>query len=93
LRRGWRETSHIVGANLFGLALLFVVDAVYQGAPALAHAGRFATFAALLGIAVTALFVAGLLERRHAMILNVGVDSLLVIGVYVAGIAVLYGLK
>jgi len=49
--------SDIFGAKLFGLALLFVVDAVYQGDPALAHAGRFATFAALLGIAVTALFI------------------------------------
>ena len=85
--------SDIFGANLFGLALLFVVDAVYQGEPALADAGRFATFSALLGIAVTALFIAGLLERRHAMILNMGVDSLLVIGVYLSGITVLYGLR
>jgi len=37
--------------------------------------------------------LAGLLERRHAMILNMGVDSLLVLAVYAAGIAVLYGLE
>jgi len=85
--------SDIFGANLFGLALLFVVDAIYQGEPALAAAGRFATFAALLGIAVTALFIAGLLERRHIMVLRMGVDSLVVIGVYVAGLTVLYTLK
>jgi cation:H+ antiporter len=85
--------SDIFGANLFGLALLFVVDAIYQGEPALAAAGRFATFAALLGIAVTALFIAGLLERRHIMVLRMGVDSLVVIGTYVAGLTVLYTLK
>lgn len=85
--------ANIFGANLFGLALLFVVDAVYRGGPVLAGAGPFATFAALLGIAVTALFIAGLLERRHAMVLHMGVDSLTVIAAYLAGVAVLYTLK
>jgi len=85
--------SDILGANLVGLTLLFVVDAVYRGGPALAEVERFGTFAALLAIAVTALFVAGLLERRHAMVLRMGVDSLAVIGTYLAGVIVLYRLK
>lgn len=85
--------SDIFGANLFGLTLLFVVDAVYRGEPVLTQASRFATFAALLGIAVSTLFIAGLLERRHAMVLRMGIDSLIVIGTYVAGIIVLYTLK
>lgn len=85
--------SNIFGANLFGLALLFVSDAVYSGGPILNEAGTFATFAALLCIAVSALFIAGLLERRHAMILHMGVDSLIVIGTYLAGVGVLYTLR
>lgn len=85
--------ANIFGANLLGLALLFVVDAVYAGKPVLAEAGPFATFAALLGIAVTALFLAGLLERRHRMLLRMGVDSLAVLGTYGLGIAILYRLR
>ncbi len=85
--------SDIFGANLFGLALLFLVDAIYQGEPALAAAGRFATFASLLGIAVAALFIAGLLERRHIMILRMGLDSVFVLIVYAAGVSVLYTLR
>jgi cation:H+ antiporter len=85
--------SNIFGANLFGLALLFLVDALYDGEPVLAHAGHFATFAALLGIAVTALFIAGLLERAHRMVLHMGVDSLIVLGTYFAGLALLYQLR
>ncbi|KON81419.1 hypothetical protein PA01_07200 [Azoarcus sp. PA01] len=54
---------------------------------------RFATFAAILAIAVTALFIAGLLERRHVMILRMGGDSLLVLAIYVAGLTVLYTLR
>jgi cation:H+ antiporter len=85
--------GNIFGANLLGLALLFVVDAVYREGPVLAEAGRFATFAALLGIAVTALFIAGLLERGHRMVLRMGTDSLVVLGTYLAGVAVLYQLR
>ncbi|WP_332674553.1 sodium:calcium antiporter [Aromatoleum sp.] len=85
--------SDILGANLVGLTLLFVADAAYRGGPVLAQVDRFGTFAALLAIAVTALFIAGLLERRHAMVLRMGVDSLAVIGTYLAGVVVLYRLK
>ncbi|MCK0509872.1 hypothetical protein [Aromatoleum buckelii] len=54
---------------------------------------HFATFAAILGIAVTGLFIAGLLERRHVMILRLGSDSLLVLAIYAAGLTVLYTLR
>jgi cation:H+ antiporter len=85
--------GNIFGANLLGLALLFVVDAAYREGPVLSAAGGFATFAALLGIAVTALFLIGLLERGHRMVLRMGADSLLVLATYCGGIAVLYQLR
>jgi cation:H+ antiporter len=93
LRRYAMAISNIFGANLFGLALIFLADAVYDGGPVLAYAGRFSTFAALLGIAVTAIFTAGLLVRGHRMILRLGLDSLAVILVYFSGVAVLYALR
>lgn len=83
----------ILGANLFGLALLFVVDIAYTNGPVLSQVGAFSTFAALLGIAVTALFVAGLLERSHVKIMRMGVDSVVVLVTYAAGIVFLYGLR
>jgi len=83
----------ILGANLFGLALIFVADLAYTSGPVLAEVGAFSTFAALLGIAVTGLFVAGLLERSHFRIMRMGVDSLAVLGTYAAGLVVLYGLR
>ena len=83
----------ILGANLFGLALLFVVDIVYTNGPVLAQVGAFSTFAALLGITVTALFVAGLLERSHVKIMRMGVDSIVVLVTYAAGIVFLYALR
>jgi cation:H+ antiporter len=85
--------GNIFGANLLGMAMLFIVDAVYRDGPVLAVAGRFATFAAVLGILVTALFLVGLLERGHRMVLRMGIDSLLVLATYGAGIAMLYQLR
>jgi cation:H+ antiporter len=85
--------SDIFGANLFGLALIFVVDLVYGEGPVLSQVGTFSTFAALLGILVTALFVAGLLERRHAKVMRMGLDSIAVLATYAIGLVFLYGLR
>jgi cation:H+ antiporter len=86
--------SDILGANLFGLALIFVVDLAYTGSgPVLSEVGRFSSFAALLAIAVTALFVAGLVERSHRRIMRMGVDSLAVLATYLGGLVLLYGLR
>lgn len=93
MRRYAMAVGDIFGANLLGLALLFVVDAIVPSGAVLAEAGRFATFAATLGIAVTALFLAGLLERGHRMIMRMGIDSILVLATYAGGVAVLYGLR
>ena len=42
--------SDILGANLVGLTLLFVADAVYRGGPVLAEVDRFGSFANVLRI-------------------------------------------
>lgn len=93
IRRYEMAIGDIFGANLFGLALLFAVDAAYDGPPVLNEVGRFSSFAALLAILVTGLLLAGLLERRHRMVLRMGVDSLAVLAAYFGGLAVLYQLR
>lgn len=85
--------SDIFGTNLFDVALLFVVDAVAGGEPVLNSAGRFSTFAAIIGITVTMIFVAGVAERRNRTILRMGVDSAVVLVTYLAGLVVLYFLR
>ena len=85
--------SDILGTNLFDVALLFLVDAVAGGEPALGSAGRFGAMAGLLGILVTAIFVAGLAERRDRTVLGIGYDSAAVLVTYLSGIAILYSLR
>lgn len=85
--------SNILGTNLLNVGLLFLVDLVASGAPVLNQVGPFAAFGAVLGIVVTAIFMVGLLERRDRTVLRMGYDSLAVLGVYLGGLVLLYGLK
>lgn len=85
--------SNIFGTNLFDAGLLFVADAFYAGPPVLNEVGRFAQVGALLGIACTTIYLAGILERRDKTILRLGIDSLVVIAVYGGGVVLLYAIR
>ena len=85
--------SDIFGTNLIDVTLLFVIDAVAAGEPVLNSVGRFSTFAAIIGITVTMMFVAGVAERRDRTILRMGIDSVGVLVTYLCGLVVFYFLK
>lgn len=85
--------ADIFGTNLFDLALVTFADAGYGGGPVLNEVGSFSVFAALLGIAVTAIYLGGLIERRDRVVLRMGIDSALVLVVYLGGLVVLYRLR
>lgn len=85
--------SDIFGTNLIDAALIAVIDAVYAGAPVLNEVGRFSGVAALLGVAVTVVYVIGLIARRERTVARIGIDSGLVVGIYVLGVAGLYLLR
>jgi cation:H+ antiporter len=78
---------------MFNMSILFLVDLLYDGPPALAQAGAFAGFAALLAIALTAVYTAGMVERRDRTVARMGYDSLAAMAIYAAGLFVLYGLR
>jgi len=85
--------SDILGTNLFDIGLLFAIDATAAGEPVLNRVGAFSAVGAMLGIAVTALFLIGLAERRDRTILRMGVDSAAVLLVYLGGLGLLYTLR
>lgn len=85
--------SNIFGTNLFDIAMVFFVDAIYAGPPVLNEVGRFSVVAALVGAAATTAYLAGLIERRDRTVLRMGFDSLAVIVMYFGGICLLYALR
>ncbi|MCR4264675.1 sodium:calcium antiporter [Nitratireductor sp. ZSWI3] len=85
--------SDILGTNLINVALIFLVDLLDQGEPVIGRLGSFPVFGALLAVVLTALFQAGLAERKDKSILRMGYDSLLVLIVYTGGVVLLYTLR
>lgn len=92
-RRYEMALSDIFGTNLFNILLVFVVDLVYQGGPALAEVGRFSLAASLLGALLAVIYLIGLIERRDRTIARMGVDSFAVLIVYLGGLVLLYQLR
>ena len=93
IRRFELVFSDAYGSNLFSTMAIFIADLAYPGGPILNEVGRFALFAVLLGAAVSAIFLAGCLERRNRAVLGMGVGSILVLAAYAGGLVLLYHLR
>jgi cation:H+ antiporter len=85
--------SNVFGSNSFDVALVFFADLLYRPGPVLDQVDRSATFAAAAGVVVTAVYLIGLIERRDRTVWRLGVDSVAVVGLYVATTGVLYLLR
>lgn len=92
-RRYEMALSDIFGTNLYNILLLFLVDLLYGGGPALNEVGTFSLVASLLGAFLAAIFLVGLIERRDRTVGRMGVDSLFVLVGYAGGLVVLYQLR
>lgn len=84
--------SNILGSNCFDVALLALVsvmaaDAFAGGVP------TSAVFTAALGTVLTCVYLWGLLERSDRQVGRLGVDSVAVLVLYLAGMGALYGLS
>jgi cation:H+ antiporter len=84
--------SDVFGTNLCSVGLLFVADLLYPGEPILSKAGTFSAVAVLVGAAVTAIYLAGMLVRPKQPILRMGPDSIAVLAVTAGGLTLLWHL-
>ncbi len=85
--------SNIFGSNLIMLVLVFPADLLFRSGPILQDAPPI-VFASLgFGIAVTSIFLTGLIVRRKPRIGQVGLDSVLVLIVFLASLWCYYVLR
>jgi len=82
--------SNIFGSNLIMLALILPSDMAYRDGPILSQADSVAQFSIAIGIVVTAIYVAGMLIRRTPSWFGAGLDSWLVMMVYIGMLISLY---
>lgn len=85
--------SNIFGSNAFMLALLVVADLAYRSGQIVAAIDRATMFAAAAGILVTAVYLAGLIERRDITIFRMGIDSAAVMVIYLGSLVILYFIR
>jgi cation:H+ antiporter len=85
--------SNIFGSNALLLALLFLADLLYRPGPILQAVDRSATFAAAAGIVVTSVYLIGLIERLDRVLWRMGIDSVVVLVLYLGSLVVLYLLR
>jgi cation:H+ antiporter len=81
--------ANIFGTNIFDVGLVFIADAFYTKGAILNEVGGFSIFAAMLGIAVTTVYLLGLSIRYRKTFLRMGYDSLLVLAIYFSGLYVM----
>lgn len=92
LGRAQMAIGDVLGGNIFNLALLLLVDAVY-GPPVLAELGAFSVVACCLAALLCAILIVGIVERRDRTIFRLGYDSAAMIAVYLGGLVTLYFLR
>lgn len=93
IRRYMMAFADIFGTNIFDLMLIFLIDVAYPGPAVINEQGGFAAFGAVLGIAVTLIYVSGLIERSNRTLWRLGIDSWAVIATYLGGVGVLWYLS
>lgn len=82
--------ANILGTNAFSVALIFVADISYREGGLLSTLDNGAIFVAALGAVLTCVYLWGLLERRDRSLLRGGYDSIAVLVLYAAGMAIFY---
>ena len=93
LKRYDMAFSNIFGTNLFDVALLFLADVLFFSGPVMEELDEFTVAAAMLGILLTAIYLTGISIRSRRNMLGVGLDSWLIMLVYLGGIFMLYQIK
>jgi cation:H+ antiporter len=83
--------SDIFGGNAF-LPVLFLLASLLSGQAVLPQAQKTDIYLAGLGILLTTIYIGGLIFRPRRQILNMGIDSLVVLILYALGVAGLFAI-
>lgn len=84
--------SDIFGGNAF-LPVLFLLATALSGQAVLPQAQKTDIYLAGLGVLLTAVYVYGLIFRPNRLFLRMGADSLIVLILYVVGVAGLFAIS
>jgi cation:H+ antiporter len=84
--------SDILGGNAF-LPVIFLVATLVSGKALLPHATKADMYLTALGMLLTSVYIYGLIFRPRRQIARMGIDSFVVLILYVVGVAGLFAIK
>lgn len=82
--------SNIFGSNLIMLVLVFPADMLFRAGPILQETSRSISLALAFGLVVTAIFLTGLIVRRKPKIGTIGLDSIVVLVIFLLSLVAYY---
>lgn len=82
--------SNIFGSNLIMLVLVFPADVLFRSGPILQDTSPTVSLSLAFGIAVTTIYLIGLIIRRKPRIGSLGLDSILVLLVFSSSLVAYY---
>ena len=82
--------SNIFGSNLIMLVLVFPADILFRAGPILQGTSPTVALSLSFGIAVTAIYLIGLIVRRKPKLGAFGLDSVLVLATFVGSLVAYY---
>lgn len=85
--------SNVFGSNAFDVSLLVLAEALHRGGSVFAEQKPAVTFVAIVGSAMTCVYLCGLLERENKQVLRIGWDSVVAGALYLGGMGVLYAIQ
>lgn len=85
--------ANIFGGNAITAALLLVADLSYRDGSIFDVVGRSGMVSLAIGIAMTAVFLIGMVERRDRAFARMGIDSWTVLGLYAGSLIMLFVLR
>lgn len=82
--------SNIFGSNLIMLVLVFPADVLFRAGPVLRDTGPTVPLALGFGLLVTVIYIVGMVIRKKPRIGPIGLDSVTVLVVFLASLAMYY---
>jgi cation:H+ antiporter len=84
--------SDIFGGNAF-LPVIFLLATLISGKAVLPHATKADMYLTALGMLLTAIYIYGLIFRPRRQIARMGIDSFVVLALYILGVVGLFAIK
>lgn len=85
--------SNVFGSNLIMVVLVLPADILYLPGPILRGTSATVTLALAFGAAVTAVYIVGLIVRRKPRLGPLGLDSLIVLGLYLLSLVAYFHMR